>query len=395
MLHVLSTLSVVGLGGLLYPVVAPPVIAGLLVLLVLLNVLVWRRPEAAVRFAAGPRTRNLLLATLPAVILFGWIEALAQVMTRNDLLPYRVPMRTMLPGGMEDWRLAHITADRFREPDPVLLWRPAPRTPYNTHRLKGPEPAVPKPPGVFRVIAYGDSNTDGPDAGGWTEQLQDSLAARRGAGAPRPEVLNAGVVGYSSYQGLKRFKAQAERYEPDVVLVSFGWNDAAPSAGPPDRLWEPPPLAGLLRMANRYRAFLAASYAVRPREPPPAAAATVRPRVSLDEYADNLERFVALARAERARPVLLTRPHELAVEQLRQAPGWRRTVPAYNSALLDVAAAQGVAAIDVRRWAHTRQPSPFADESHFTFEGHEAFGKHLAQELVRLGVAGYNARTWP
>ena len=392
MLHVLVTLSVVGIGGLLYPVAPPPVTAGLVGLLVLLNVLAWRRPEAVVRCAAGPRTRSLLLATLPVVILFGWIEALAQVMTRNDLLPYRVPMRTMLPGGMEDWRLAHITADEFREPDPVLLWRPAPRAPYNAHRLKGPEPAAPKPPGVLRVIAYGDSNTDGPDAGGWTEWLQDALAARRGAGDPRPEVLNAGVVGYSSYQGLKRFEAQAERYEPDVVLVSFGWNDAAPSAGPPDRLYEPPPLAGLLRMANRYRAFLAVSYAVRPQEPPPAAAETVRPRVSLDEYADNLRRFVALARRLNARPVLLTRPHELAVEQLRQASGWRRTVPAYNRALLDVAAAQGVAAIDVRRWAHGRPTAPFADESHFTFAGHEAFGNHLARELVRLGVVDANDR---
>ena len=249
--HVLVTLSVVGLGGLLYPVAAPPAVAGLVGLLVLLNVLVRRRPAAVARLAATPWTRSLLLATLPAIILFGWIEALAQVLTRNDLLPYRVPMRTMLPGGMEDWRLAHITADRFREPDPVLLWRPAPRAPYNAHRLKGPEPAEPKPPDVFRVLACGDSNTDGPDAGGWTERLQDALAARRGAGDPRIEVLNAGVVGYSSHQGLKRFEAHAARYEPDVVLVSFGWNDAAPSAGPPDRLYQPPPLAGLLRLAAR------------------------------------------------------------------------------------------------------------------------------------------------
>lgn len=388
MLHVLVTLSVVGLGGLLYPVAAPPAVAGLVGLLVLLNVLVRRRPAAVARLAAAPWTRSLLLATLPAIILFGWIEALAQVLTRNDLLPYRVPMRTMLPGGMEDWRLAHITADRFREPDPVLLWRPAPRAPYNAHRLKGPEPAEPKPPDVFRVLACGDSNTDGPDAGGWTERLQDALAARRGAGDPRIEVLNAGVVGYSSHQGLKRFEAHAARYEPDMVLVSFGWNDAAPSAGPPDRLYQPPPLAGLLRLANRYRAFLVASYAAGPQAPPPAAAETVRPRVSLDEYAGNLERFIALARLTGARPVLLTRPHEPAVERLRQAPGWRRTVPAYNRALLDVAAEQGVAAIDVRRWAHGREPAPFADESHFTLEGHEAFGNYLAQELFRLGVVG-------
>ena len=43
MLHVLVTLSVVGLGGLLHPVAPPPVTTGLVGPLVLLNVLVWRQ----------------------------------------------------------------------------------------------------------------------------------------------------------------------------------------------------------------------------------------------------------------------------------------------------------------------------------------------------------------
>lgn len=38
-------------------------------------------------------------------------------------------------------------------------------------------------------------------------------------------MLYVGVVGYSSHQGLLRFREEAGTYEPDLVLVSFGWND--------------------------------------------------------------------------------------------------------------------------------------------------------------------------
>jgi hypothetical protein len=48
------------------------------------------------------------------------------------------------------------------------------------------------------------------------------------------EVVNAGVVGCSSYQGLMRFREEAARYAPDVVLFSFGWNDAARAIDVPD-----------------------------------------------------------------------------------------------------------------------------------------------------------------
>ena len=272
-LHLLITLTVIGLGGLVYPV-AGPVSSGVLVgLLVVLNGLVaWypRRSQGiAARISSTPWMTTLLMMTLPVVILFGWIEAVAQVTTRNDLLPYHSAMQTMLPDGQEDWRLAHITADEFREPDPVLLWRPVPSAPYNAHRFKGPEPAEPKPPEVFRIMTYGDSNTDGPDTGGWPDRLQAALNDAS-SGAARYEVVNAGVAGYSSYQGLRRLQSEIDRYEPDLILVSFGWNDAAPAIGPPDRLYEPPDpsLVAVLRLAVRYRTFLVARYVLDPRGSP-------------------------------------------------------------------------------------------------------------------------------
>ncbi len=122
-------------------------------------------------------------------------------------------------------------SDDCREPDPVLLWRPVARSPYGHQRFKGPDVAVRKPAGLTRIMAYGDSNTDGPIDGAWPSRL---AAILRNEG-PRREVINAGVTGYSSYQGLQRFREDVGVYSPDVVLVSFGWNDVAPAFGPPDR----------------------------------------------------------------------------------------------------------------------------------------------------------------
>ena len=46
-----------------------------------------------------------------------------------------------------------------------------------------------------------------------------------GPGPGRFRVANAGVYGYSSFQGLRRFH-ELLRYHPDVVTWSFGANDA-------------------------------------------------------------------------------------------------------------------------------------------------------------------------
>lgn len=54
-------------------------------------------------------------------------------------------------------------------------------------------------------------------------------------------MLNAGVAGYSSYQGLLRFKQEVARYEPDLIFVSFGFNDLPPAIGEPDNYFKPPP----------------------------------------------------------------------------------------------------------------------------------------------------------
>ena len=73
-------------------------------------------------------------------------------------------------------------------------------------------------------IAIGDSNTFGwtvDDGANWPAQLEGRLRAVR----PGVEVVNAGVWGYTLYQGRRRFEEMLA-FHPDMVIISFGANDA-------------------------------------------------------------------------------------------------------------------------------------------------------------------------
>ena len=102
-------------------------------------------------------------------------------------------------------------------------------------------------------------------AAAWGLAFLAAPAARRGSSlhaGRRFEVLNAGVAGYSSHQGVLRFLQEVDRYQPDLVLVSFGWNDAAEAIGQPDKTFKIPPWPVVVcqRALVRYRAYLVLMY---------------------------------------------------------------------------------------------------------------------------------------
>lgn len=132
----------------------------------------------------------------------------------------------------DDWRDDHAFFDRHLIYDPVLIWRPnsTPFSRFNPQGFRGAMLDVPKPKGKVRIFTVGDSNTFGwsvDEGANWSAQLNGLFAASR----PNVEVINAGVTGYTSFQGLRRFQ-ELLQYEPDVVLVSFGANDAHQVAVP-------------------------------------------------------------------------------------------------------------------------------------------------------------------
>ena len=208
---------------------------------------------------------NLLLALSATVFAVGAIEGLARVLTEWGVLRAYNAMQTMVPAGTEDWRMAHITADKYREPGAVLAAGRA-RAVFLDIRFKGPEVAERKPPGTFRILCYGDSNTDGPVRGGWPERLQQVLDRDRAVKGPKYEVLNAGVAGYTSHQGLLRFRSEVARFDPDLAPVSFGLAVIlAPAIGKPDKEFEIPSplLVAAQRALLRFRFYRVALHYLR------------------------------------------------------------------------------------------------------------------------------------
>jgi lysophospholipase L1-like esterase len=327
------------------------------------------------------------LAVLGAILVpLALAEAACRVLTDAQVLRYQCGIETVNRSGSDDWRMATITGAEAHEPDPVLLWRPAARKPFNAQRFKGSLVEVPKPSGVVRVMCYGDSLTDGPPRGGWPSKLGDLLKRQPPLPGRRFEVVNAGVAGYSSHQGVLRFVQEVDQYDPDLILVSFGWNDAAQAIGQPDKSFEVPPLAlvNCQRALVRFRAYLVLMYYSRQwrTTEPRAVSEPSGPRVSLADYVANLDRFRSEAQARRIPIVFLTRPHRLAVAEQSKIPTWRGTVPRYNEALNSWARDRRLPVIDVQEFFERRRADSFVDECHFRPEGYQRMGALVYERLI-------------
>jgi len=112
-------------------------------------------------------------------------------------------------------------------PDTQLFWRLAPNNPRlltNAHGYRGDDFVDRKSPGTIRIITLGCSCTFGiASAYSYAMALQQLL--NRNEAGKRYEVINAGVPGYSSFQGVKVLESELVEYRPDIVTVFFGWND--------------------------------------------------------------------------------------------------------------------------------------------------------------------------
>ena len=338
-----------------------------------------------------PRSKFLLPLLGTTLILLGillGLEATARVLVGLGVVDYWRPMKTVWIAGTDDWRLNHITADDTREPDPELFWKPVARSPYNAQRFKGPLMAVPKPREVFRILCYGDSNTDGPNQGSWPEVLQEVLNQQRTLGGRRYEVVNAGVAGYSSHQGLRRFQQDEGTYQADLVIVSFGWNDVASAVGHADHEFRTSWVrVHLMRWLFKSRLYLVllGNFSLMSA---PAIDHTLpeTARVPVPQYRANMDGFANLARQHGASAVFLTRPHLEPAATLSRLPSWRGKVPSYNAALRGWAVERRLPLFDVETLFENLGAAYFSDECHFTKRGHRALAEALASELSRVAL---------
>jgi lysophospholipase L1-like esterase len=122
------------------------------------------------------------------------------------------------------------------EEDPVLFWRLRPgldvtfhgaRTRTNSLGLRGPELSTDRPAGTWRILCLGESPTFGwgvEEEDRYSDRLREKLAAA-GVGGGKVEVVNSGVIGYTSHQGVGQLARLLPLLKPDVVTVPYAVND--------------------------------------------------------------------------------------------------------------------------------------------------------------------------
>ena len=105
----------------------------------------------------------------------------------------------------------------------------------NSLGLRGPEPAMPKPKGLFRFMVLGDSCTVG-----WGVNDDETFCSvlERLLCEAYPgrqfEVINCGVAGYDTQNEERQLKRLAPLFQPDFVLVTFFHNDLPHNGLTPD-----------------------------------------------------------------------------------------------------------------------------------------------------------------
>jgi len=96
----------------------------------------------------------------------------------------------------------------------------------NSQGFRGKEFEPDKAANTIRICCIGNSCTFGweiPEGNTYSELLETALT--KNYPGRKFEVINCGVPGYTSQQGLTLLKDKILDYRPDIITLSFGWND--------------------------------------------------------------------------------------------------------------------------------------------------------------------------
>lgn len=204
-----------------------------------------------------------------------------------------------------------------------LTWQPRFDLKIRDDRTFGAKPA-----GSVRIITLGDSSTYGVNTPRpWPRRLQEML--ERQAGPGRFEVINLGVPGYTVFQGRRVLETRGPRLEPDMVVITFGWNDHLLALGHSDADQKVGG-AGVVSLRNLLgpsRIYQGMSWLVAGlRRGPTGGAQLAEPlrRVGATAYGEEMETLIRLTRELGAEPLLCTYPvaFQVLADEGLDPPPW-------------------------------------------------------------------------
>ncbi len=204
------------------------------------------------------------------------------------------------------------------EADPILFWKPIANTPFTGAdglRLATPS-AKQKEQGVYRIGVLGDSCSF---LGMKLYPNRFAELVQEGSGS-KVEVVNLSCPGYTSFQGVRRL-ADVWPWQPDAIVVYFGWNDHWKSQnGQPDR-----EVMQRQLLSDQARSWLGKSrlfwclYTLRHKLQPPVSDSRAPVRVPLEDYRENLQTILRECKERGCPTIFITAPSAFLAGQM---PPW-------------------------------------------------------------------------
>jgi len=190
-----------------------------------------------------------------------------------------------------------------------------------------------KKAGTLRVVCMGDSCTMGWGVSNhetFCNQLRRLLPELHGK---KLEVINAGVAGYTTFQGLHQLRTRILPLKPEIMIFSYNWNDHSfaigmnqvPESnlprewyGRPDRHLPTSSLvADMYSSLSGFRTFQLMQFLAmelqavsKPSQMinKPEKLSEIPVRVPPEDYKRNLEEMISLSRANHSVPILISQP---------------------------------------------------------------------------------------
>jgi len=338
------------------------------------------------------------------VIYFAFILVLLAIELVTRLtLPHISSLDLFVNSPQQKAQVANAKQSGIFEGDPLLLWRLKPNldrvvwdftvVSTNAQHLRTDHEVKPKTPGAIRIVCLGDSVTFGyrvPPV--WPERPSDydpswlpypmllEKHLREANPGREIEVIAMAVPGYTSHQGLAWLKRDIDWLAPDLLTVSFGWNDASLSDVPDRQSMRVNWSAVLTRwMADHSQAFAHAANWLRSSNGQPPAQRKPVPRVSQWEYLDNITQIVKLARERGAGAIVIGAPYRDQVTNPAEAELMIR----YRSALRLAMQRIDIHFLEIRELTESAYPENtgwFGELIHPNHMGHRL----ITSELCRV-----------
>ena len=355
-----------------------------------------------------PFRRKLIYAAI-IYLIFLLILLAVELITRATL-PHVSSLELFVSTPQQRLQIADEKQKSIFEGDPLLLWRLKPNLKNvvwdftvlstNAEGVRANYPTRTKPAGTFRIVCLGDSVTFGyrvPPV--WPDRPTEydvnwmpfPMLLEKELRAANPnrliEVFPLAVPGYTSQQGLAWLKRDIDKLRPDMVIASFGWNDASMS-DTPDREairtdWWPVTVRSLI---DRSQALAHATRWLRNRNAPTGKSQRrPQPRVSEYEYVGNIKSIVELARVRQLGVIVIGAPYRDSTTN----PGEAARMTKYRSHLrssMEQANVPYLEVLELTEAASAANEGFFGELIHPNHIGHRLLASELLELMKRNGM---------